>query len=236
MEGRLGRSPADEASQTAYAAAKTMKAKIIAVEAFSVGGSPFIDAYKGFGGDLLGVVINKVPRSQFRHVRAQVESFFKAAGIKLLGIIPENRMLLAVTVGELAENLGGKILNSEAKADELVENYMLGAMVVGSGLDYFGRKERKAAIIRRDRPDMQLAALETSTVCLVLSGGEGPPAPGVLYKAESRGIPVISAGAPTGDIVAVVEETLRKTRVHQTGKLARLAETVGQNIDIKALT
>ena len=63
---------------------------------------------------------------------------------------------------------------------------MLGAMVVDSGLDYFGRKSNKAAIIQQDRPDMQLAALETPTSCLVLSGSSQPPIYSVLQKAESQ--------------------------------------------------
>ena len=80
-------------------------------------------------------------------------------------------MGITITVGELAEVIGGKIINHQEKSGEPVENYMLGAMVVDSGLDYFNRKKNKAAIIRQERLDMQLAALETSTICLVLSGG-----------------------------------------------------------------
>jgi BioD-like phosphotransacetylase family protein len=182
-------------------------------------------------------VLNKVPQSQLKRVQREAGPRFEAAGIKLLGIIPENRVLLAITIGELAESLGGEILNSAGKSDTLVENYMLGALVVDSGLDYFGRKSRKAAIIRHDRPDMQLAALETSTACLVLGGspdGSGP-IPNVLFKAESRGIPVIATGAALNDIVTVIDGALLKARLNQTKKLDKLAETVRQNLDIKAL-
>jgi uncharacterized protein len=235
MEGRLGASAADEASVAAYAAAKETKAKVIAVEACSGEAIRFLDIYQGFGRNFLGVVLNKVPQSQLERVRNEAMSRFEAAGITLLGVIPENRVLLAITVGELAESLGGKILNSAGKSAELVENYMLGALVVDSGRDYFERKSRKAAIIRHDRPDMQLAALETSTACLVLGGSEKPPIPNVLFKAESRGIPVIATGAALNDIVTIIEGTLLKTRLNQTKKLAKLAEAVRQNLNIKAL-
>ncbi len=136
--------------------------------------------------------MNKVPQSQLKRVKEEATAQFGAAGIKVLGVIPENRVLLAITVGELAECIQGKILNNAEKSGELVENYMLGAMVVDSGLDYFGRKSNKAAIIRQDRPDMQLAALETPTKCLVLSGSNQPPIYNVLNKAESKGIPIIT--------------------------------------------
>jgi len=237
MEGRTGASAADGASQAAYAAAKKAKVNVIAVENYSAEAPRFLNVYRGFGSNFLGVVLNKVPQSQLKRVQREAGPRFEAAGIKLLGIIPENRVLLAITIGELAESLGGEILNSAGKSDTLVENYMLGALVVDSGLDYFGRKSRKAAIIRHDRPDMQLAALETSTACLVLGGspdGSGP-IPNVLFKAESRGIPVIATGAALNDIVTVIDGALLKARLNQTKKLDKLAETVRQNLDIKAL-
>lgn len=236
VEARLGASTGDTVSQATYRAAKEMKAKAIAVQAYSGEASRFLDVYKGFGGNFLGVIINKVPDSQLKHVRDEAKSELEAAGVKLLGVLPESRVLLAITVGELAESLQGKIINSAEKSAELVENYMLGALVVDSGLDYFGRKSRKAAIIRQDRPDMQLAALETSTACLILSGSDKPPVYNVLYKAESRGIPIIATGAAINDIVTIIEGTLSKTRLNQAKKLIKLAEVVKQNLDMKALT
>ncbi len=236
-EGSLGQSADSAASRAAYAAAREMQAAVIAVEAYAGATPKFPDAYRGFGGALTGVIINKVPASQLQKVRAGAGQRLEAAGLKLLGVIPENRVLLAVTVGELAEGLRGKILNNADKSGELVENYMLGAMVVDSGAGYFGRKSRKAAIIHHDRPDMQLAALETATACLVLSGAPAePPMYNVLDKAKTRGIPIIATAAAVGDIVQTIENTLLGARLNQPGKLGRLAETARQNLDLKALT
>jgi len=235
VEARLGQSISDAASKATYGAAKEMKAKAIAVESYSGQTSRFVDVYQGFGESLLGVVLNKVPQSQLKRVREEATAQFSKSGIKVLGAIPENRVLLAITVGELAECLQGKILNSAERSGELVENYMLGAMVVDSGLDYFGRKSNKAAVIRQDRPDMQLAALETPTKCLVLAGSSQPPVYNVLHKAESRGIPIITTETNISDIVTSIENALMKTRFNQEKKLAKLAEIVKQNLDLKAI-
>lgn len=121
---------------------------------------------------------------------------------------PENRTPTAISIGELAKGIGGKILNHAEKSDAPVENYMLGAMTVDSGLDYFNRKKNKAAIIRHERLDMQLAALDTSTVCLVLSGTGTTPVYRVRQKAESRGIPIITTSATVSDIVACIDKLL----------------------------
>ncbi len=229
VEAMVGAGAGDALSKQTFGAAKEMKAKVIAVEAYSGEAPKYAEVYKGFGENLLGVIINKVPESKLKQVKE------KASDVKVLGAVPENRVLLAVTVAELAESIQGKILNNPEKSAELVESFMLGAMVVDSGLDYFGRKSNKAAIVRQDRPDMQLAALETSTRCLVLTGSSEPPVYNVLQKAEARGIPIISTGAGVKDIVAELEDIVLGARLNQEKKLTRLAEVIKQNLEISAL-
>jgi BioD-like phosphotransacetylase family protein len=235
VEGMVGPDANDNMSQAAYNTAKEMKAKVLAVEVYSGQASGFIDSYKGFGENLVGVALNKVPESQLKRVQNEASARFGTAGIGFLGAIPENRVLLAITVGELADSIQGKILNSADKSAELVENFMLGAMVVDSGLDYFGRKSNKAAVVRQERPDMQLAALETSTKCLVLSGSSEPPFYNVMEKAENRGIPIISTESAIADIVASIEDALGKTRLNQEQKLVRLTDIITKNLDLKAI-
>jgi BioD-like phosphotransacetylase family protein len=213
---------------------KEKKAKVIAVEA--CGGQMFKSAraYKEFGEDFLGVIINKAPPGQLKRVKAEAADKYGAAGINVLGIIPENRALLAITVGEVASCIGGKLITETEKSGELVENYMVGAMIVDSGLEYFGRKKNKAAVIRQERQDMQMAALETSTKCLVLSGGSQTPVyGGVLNKAKAKGIPIITSGAGVEEIVNNIDNMIVKTRLTQANKLTKLAETVKQNLDMK---
>jgi BioD-like phosphotransacetylase family protein len=233
VESMIGPKVSD--AKNTLGAVKEMKARVIAVEAYSGQDSKYIDIYKWFAESLLGVVLNKVPDSQMKSVRGKATVQFGAAGIKVLGVIPENRVLLAITIGELADLIKGKILNNPEKSGELVENYMLGAMVVGSGVDYFVRKSNKAAIIHQDRPDMQMAALETPTKCLVLSGSSQPPIYNVFQKAASRGVPVIATDASTSEIIAGIEVALSKSRLRQEKKLSGLGELVKQNLDIKAV-
>ena len=235
VENRLGPSAGDNVSKTSYGAAREMQAKVMAVEAYPGKGAEYADIYRGYGENLLGVVINKVPESQLQRVKAEADEYFGAVGIKLVGVVPESRTVCAITVGELVESIKGKILNNTDKTSELVENYMLGALVVDSGLDYFGRKNNKAAVIRQDRPDMQLAALETSTKCVILSGSSEPPLYNVIQKAESRGIPMISTDASADNIIASIEDALSKSRISQEQKLTKLADIVKRNIDVAAV-
>ncbi|MFO8011333.1 MAG: DRTGG domain-containing protein [Dehalococcoidia bacterium] len=96
----------------------------------------------------------------------------------------------AITVGSIAQCINGELLNSPGKMDEVIESFMVGAMCVDPSPLYFGIKSNKAVITRGDRPDIQLGALETSTKCIVVTGGT-KPVPGVLQHAERQEIPML---------------------------------------------
>ncbi len=228
IEGVWQQRPGGESVESSYEVAKALEAKVVVIEAYSADlfKTKFADKYQGFGADLLGVVINKVPMSRMEAVR-------ELGGV-VLGVIPEDRALLGLTVAELAELVEGKIVNDAGKSVELVENYMLGALSVDSGLDYFGRKDNKAVVVKGERPDMQLAALETSTKCLVISG-DGSPIYDVLHSAEGKGIPVIVTDEDTASVMDSVEQALGMTKFNQEKKLPRLAEIMKQRFDFKAL-
>ncbi len=236
IEGCCGKTPNDENSQAAYEIAKALKAKVIAVENYT-GGKPaprYRDSCLGFGENLLGFILNRVPKRELKRTCEELTSRIKESEMRILGVLPEERALLTFTVGELAEQVQGKLLNNGEKAVELVENVMAGAMVVDSGLDYFGRKANKAVVVRNDRPDMQMAALETSTRCLVISGG-GEPIDFVRFKADEKGVPVIMTKNDTDTVIKHIETLLDRTRFHQEKKLNRLAEILQQNLDFKAI-
>lgn len=192
-----------------------------------------INSYKDFGEYLLGVVVNKVPVTRLRKINEAASARFGEAGINLLGVFPEDRSLFALTVAELAQHIQGEIISSAEKSAELIENFMLGARLVDPAPEYFIRKANKAVVVRSERPDMQLAALETPTKCLVLSG-DILPISAVLYGAEVKNIPIISTKANIVSIVTSIEDGLDKTRFNQDGKLTRLADIMEKNFNFQA--
>jgi len=226
----------DGLNKASYVIAGTLGAKAIIVEGYSEQSSKakLVDSYKGFGKYLLGVVVNKVPRTRLAAVTEETSAQFSKAGINILGVLPEDRALFTLTVGELAQHIQGEILNSANESSELVENFMLGAKCVDPGPEYFGRKTNKAVVLRSDRPDMQLAALETPVKCLVISG-DTPPAPAVRYGAEVKNIPIILAKADTVSIMTNIEDALGKAKFNQEKKLPKLIGIIEQHFDFQAL-
>lgn len=224
----------DEPDQTTQSAVEALDAKVIIVDGPEESpGDRVADARKLFGERVLGVVLNKVPVSQVERVRSQAVPAFAAAGMKVVAVLPEDRALFTVTIGELAESIDGSILNNPEKAGELAEDFMLGAMTVDTGPLYFGRKDNKVAVLKSERADMQLAALQTSTRCLVLSGSQ-EPLPQIRSQAEDREVPIIMAKDDVATIVANIEHALAGSRFSQE-KLPRLSEIIEEHFDFPAL-
>ncbi|HSJ53933.1 MAG TPA: phosphotransacetylase family protein [Anaerolineae bacterium] len=193
-----------------------------------------LTAQSRLGPSLIGAVLNAVPRQRMPFVQEKVKPGLQERGVEVLAVLPQERLLLSVSVGDLAEFLNGRILCCEDKADELVEHLMVGAMSVDSALTYFRRKPNKAVITGGDRPDIQLAALETSTKCLILTGNL-QPSPIILGRAEEVGVPMILVRQDTLTAVEVIERFFGKTRFHLEKKVQRFQEMLEDRFDFALL-
>lgn len=186
------------------------------------------------GDSLIGVVLNGIPRQRMPFVQDVVRPALQGRGIPVLGVLPQERLLLSMSVGELSEILSGTILCCADKVDELVEHLMVGAMSVDSALTYFRRKPNKAVITGGDRPDIQLAALETSTKCLILTGNLRP-SPIILGRAEEVGVPMILVRQDTLTTVEIIDRFFGKTRFHLEKKIQRFEELLEDRFDFAGL-
>jgi BioD-like phosphotransacetylase family protein len=183
---------------------------------------------------LVGVIINLVPRSKIETAGHQLSASFNKAGIKVLGILPEVRSLLGLSTGDLAQVLGGEILTSPEKTDEIVENVMVGAMTVDSGVMYFNRKENKAVVVRGERADMQLAALETPTKCLIVTDNV-KPLPFVIVRAQEKHVPIIMVKQDVFGAIAGIEEALTKASFRSRRELEMFGEVLDSCFDFETL-
>jgi uncharacterized protein len=212
-----------------------LDAGVLLIHDFSAAFSTAMPEYRKLGKRLLGVIINKVPHSKLDIVRNQVlNELTPAAGVQLLGIIPEDRLLSSMTVAELATLLQGKILNNAEKSGELIENYMLGALATDSGEEYFNRKNNKAVILKSERPDMQLAALQTTMRCLVIAG-HGSPMPVVVQQAKARKVPLISTAGDVMTVITTLEKAVCRVKFNQDSKLSLILDSFKGNINLKLL-
>lgn len=183
---------------------------------------------------LLGMIINRVPEEEQSFVMDQVVPYLERKGISVLGVLPERPNLAALTVQEIIEVLDARVLTGEDSTDKLVEDLMVGAMGAQEALSRFRQHRNKAVITGGDRTDIQLAALETSTACLVLTGNLTPSAT-VLERAAEAGVPVLLVPTTTMDTIERIEEVFGKTRLGQATKLAHFESLMAENVDFKRL-
>lgn len=183
---------------------------------------------------VVGGIINRVPQSALAYVRTEVSGFLEKQGVPLIGAFPKDSLLESITVRQLKDLLGGSLLCCEEALDEYVEHFSVGAMDVDSALNYFRRLHNKAVITGAHRSDIQLAAMETSTKCIILTGGLQANEV-VVKRAEAKGIPILSVNEDTFSVIDTIETAIGKTRIREKGKTARAKEMVAAGIDFQRL-
>lgn len=180
---------------------------------------------------LVGLVINAVPDEAQDFVLTVARPCLEERGIPVLGVLPRHEELQAISVGELAQVLRAQFLVLPEKTDVLIENLVVGAMSVDQALPRIRRiPSPKAVITGGDRTDIQLAALETATACLILTGHLHPQAE-VLRRAEEAGVPVLLVRENTLETVEAIEQVFGKTRLGQPEKLERFERLMAEHFD-----
>jgi hypothetical protein len=177
-----------------------------------------------------GVIFNRVRNTFGDRIRNVFIPTLEKQRIQVWGIIPESTILTAPTVKELVEALGGEVLCGERNLSNQVERYLVGAMTQDSAIHYFRSAPRKAVITGGDRPDIALAALETDTSVLILTGNFYPDVR-VKAKAEERGVPIILVSYDTYNTVEMVRNITGKLRVDDRKRIDEAKRLVSEYVE-----
>jgi len=192
-------------------------------------------SHKRLGKALTGIIINRVPAEAGEFVSQIAAPYLEGRGIPVLAILPESRSLAALTVAELVEELGAEVLTCKTDQSALVENLTVGAMTAEAALSRFRKQTHKAVITGGDRTDIQLAALETSTACLILTGNLRP-SPLIIKQAEEFGVTIMLVHANTMETIETIDSIFGKTRLGQAAKLNQFQELLDQHLNYERLT
>jgi hypothetical protein len=195
---------------------------------------PLLNLSDRFADRLVGIILNRVPEATAPITKRLVVPFLTKKGLPVLGVIPQDDPLEFLTVAELADLLGAEVITPMDTTLLTVERYAVGAMRVESALHYFRRMRNKAVITGGDRADLQLAALETSTRCLVLTGGLYPPST-IVARAMESGIPILVVKEDTLTTVERIEHCLGRLRLRGEGKAQRACDLVAASCDLPRL-
>ncbi len=196
-------------------------------------------AASALGEGLLGVIINRVPTYGARPTETVLKPALEAAGLTVIGLIPEARALYGITVDDLIKRLDARYALKLESGDSLVEHVMVGANVLDAedfpaGPEYYGQRSSKAVIGRGDRPDFHWSAIDTPTRCVILTGNF-EPIPYLLSKAEERQVPVAVVDKDTLDVMDALEDIFNGPSLDSHAKLTAFTSLVENSIDTSAL-
>ena len=183
------------------------------------------------GDRLVGMVINNIPSQELETTQTLVKPYLESHGIPVLALLPASRLLQSVSVREIARQLKAQVLCRSDRLDLMVESLTIGAMNVNSALGYFRQGQNKAVVTGGDRTDLQLAALETSTSCLILTGHMNPQ-PLIISRAEDVEVPILSVDLDTLSTVEIVDQAFGKVRLQEKIKVGCIQELMAKNFDL----
>jgi hypothetical protein len=183
---------------------------------------------------LVGAILTRLPPKDIQEVRRTVVPCLEHAGATVLGLLPEDPALNSVSVREIAEETEAQFLTCAEAGDELVEHLVVGAMSVESALRYFRQTPRKCVVTGGDRGDVQLAALDTPTKCLVLTGDLRPNHI-VLERATELCVPVLLVKGDTLSTIAVIEGLLGNPSLRAPAKARYALKQFEAHVDLAAL-
>ena len=187
---------------------------------------------KNYSDRIIGIIINKQLRYRKSEMEENVLPKISELGVTCLGIIPEEKSLMAVSLTDLTEYLKAKLVTENEPEDKLIDYFLIGGMGLDPGKSYFATRDRKAAVIRGDRPDLQMASLETDPECLILTNGI-EPIEYVKYEAEEKDIPIYVVEKSTQEIMSVLDEIQTTVSFDHPQKIEVFADSFSKFVNIE---
>ena len=225
-----------DAAPLVQSLAGALDARVLLVVRYSLDltAEQIMEAASGFAGRLAGVVVNRIFKYRAQDAQTRLAEALQSQDIPVLALLPEDRRLQAVTVDRIAEHLNGEYFLGQDKKDQLFDNVLIGGIVLDNGVEYFGINHTKAVLVRADRPDIQMAALQTPTRCLVLTGGHRP-IQYIEHEAREEEVPVILVQQGTLEASRQLDTLFDGASVHHPDKADAFADLLQRHADLDAL-
>lgn len=169
------------------------------------------------GERLRAVALTAVPARQVGAAREAV----REAGLPLLAVLAEDQTLYAPSIADIVEALDGEVILGEPDMDQAIEAILVNPVTADPGQPYYARRRNKAVITRSDKTDLQLAALQTQTDLLILTGGIAP-SPYTIDRAAGEEVPLVLTEATTNEAVRRLEDIYTRSRFSGELKLERM--------------
>ena len=187
-----------------------------------------------FGSSVSGVVLNQV--SKYAQIQTEhiMQQNLSSHDVLLLGTIPEDRTLLSLSVAQICENLSGQMFGEVQNSESLVEHFMVGGFGMDPGEYSFATRDKKAVVVRGDRPDVQMSALNTDMECFIMTNGMDP-IEYIKYEAVEEGVSIMIVQSDTLDTMENISKLQQLAEFDHPDKLSKAKELVSDYVNVEQL-
>jgi hypothetical protein len=140
-----------------------------------------------------------------------------------MAVIAEDRRLAGFSVAEARTLLNAEVIVEGDEQDSTCDHLVIAPIASDAGQPYFRRFSSKAVVVRFDKTDMHLAAMQADPACLILTGGRAP-SDYLFDAAQAQGVPVLLSRTDTENTVIALEGIFDRTRFQGEAKLDRMCE------------
>ena len=186
------------------------------------------------GERLAALLVNGLTRYLGTEASENLLPSLEESGLPMKGLLPEDRLMLSVSVENTRAGLNGHYLVEAGDLNAPLERFQVGGMSLDPGELRFGRYDNNAVVVRGDRPDIQMSALNSSVASLLLTGGI-EPIEYIYYEAREEEIPVILVETDTHATMAALNDVTTAARVDTAFKVERFARLLRENADLSWL-
>lgn len=188
-----------------------------------------------------GVVFNKVIPAKMEETREPVYAWARSHNHLILGMIPYDRLLSKITVGQIAAETGAVVHSGSENLGCLIDKIIVGAESPHRFLGTFG--PGVLALIPGDREDLILAAVSAQHTDLGGSGCSSAicltsgilPHPNTLAIVTRTSMPVLTVEEGMFAAASRISDLVAKVTSAEAEKIERAAEIVARHLDFEIL-
>jgi len=187
-----------------------------------------------WGVPLLGVILNRFPQNTLERANHVIRPLLEKNGVRVLGVIAEDSALSALTVKDLHQVIGGRVLGGKDGMDKTFQTVLVGAMTPESAVKYFREAKDELVITGGDRTDIIFAALEAGIAALILTGNLYPNVK-ILPRADDLTVPIILVPYDTYTTLQLIQRIVGRIKASDRKRINRAKALVKEHVDWKTI-
>lgn len=193
------------------------------------------------GVEVLGIIVNKVLPEKYEKVKRVLNKGLERKGLKLLGVIPLDPLLSALTMSEIKDRLNINVLCGQDNMKKRIKHTIVAAMEPHNMINFL--KDGTLVLTSGDRVDNILVAVSSQLIKtgltspisgMILTGGLVPN-PKIVELLQKSRIPVLITEEDTYTVAGKIEHMVSKIQKTEKDKIAEAALLVKQYIDVEAI-